>query len=137
MKILSVDSLKKFVNSVLPGQFYIPSFQVGDYISLKPTKYEGLSDIPRFENDTLYSILPKSKFKIEAISYGYYKQGCSSPEYAVFQHDKVTGKPHYEVTDVDGISFFDNYNKRHILRDSRIHIPVDIVEINFVKSSKQ
>lgn len=131
-----MSTLKTFLrtafNTIVPRTFYKPLFKQGDFIIPKDA-FDCRFDLPRFEGDTLYSINSGSEFKIDYISHGYYRKDLGDIRGAVFVHDKLSGSPHYELSDLNEKNFFDNHTRKHILPGSRIHVPVDIVELNFEK----
>lgn len=131
-----MSTLKTFLrtafNSITPRRFYKPLFKEGDFIKSKDSSEERF-DLPRYEGDTLFSVFKNSNFKIDAISYGFYKKDLDNDQGAVFVHDKLSGTPHYELSDLNEKRFLNNYNQKYEMSGSKIHVSVDIVESNFEK----
>ena len=117
------------LNAVVPSSYYRPAFKAGDIVE---SKYNERSDVPRIPGDTLYSIQPGGKLRIERIAYGnYVHSDPNNKAAATFRHDRVSGSPHYEVKVLDDRTFLNNWTSYFDRSGSLIHLPAQMVEERF------
>lgn len=121
--------LRTAVNAVVPNPYYRPAFKPGDVVE---SAYDERSDVPRLPGDTLYSIMPGGKVRIERITYGKYVHSDErNPTASAFKHDKISGSPHYEVYVLGDRTLLNNWTRCFDEEGSLIHLPAQMVEERF------
>lgn len=116
--------LKTGFNYVAPGILYKPKFRVGDLLLPAGIEKGEVINLPRFGDDTLYSVLGGFTFKVAALSRGEY---TSTEPRAEFRHTK-TGYPHYEIEVLEYGGAFDNYRRSILPISTKIHVDAQIVD---------
>ncbi len=125
-------SLRTFFNAITPNFLYRPKFNPGETV-LSIGQEGDLTNAPRFEGDTLFSVRCNTPFAIRSVTSGEY---TSTNPQAEFQH-YAFGEPHYEVqaaSDQEG--FYDNYRGVGITPASRFFIAARLADSLFNSTPK-
>lgn len=120
-------SLRTIFNSIAPNILYRPKFGPGETV-LSVGQEGELTNAPRFEGDTLFSVKGGTPFAIRSVTSGEY---TSTNPQAEFQH-YILGEPHYEVQPAGNQEgFYDNYRSVGITPSSRFFIAARLADTLF------